>query len=211
MVIEKDVTIDLNGKTLTGNVADYLFVTDSNVNLTIKNGYITCKGGAVAARAGQLNMIDCNVTMTGDQRRNAVKIVGDVQAVITGGSYTYTGTLAQDQETDCYGIGISDGDVVLDTEVSGFPGGVSLAPGADDSEWPNVTINGGNYIGTEHYGLFMSGGDLTLNGEDMEFNGKNGDIYVYTYTGTINDVTFDFGASTYTLETLNQKIEDSKQ
>lgn len=75
---------------------------------------------------------------------------------------------------------------------------------------PNVTITGGSYSGQMYHRLNMNGGDLTLNGE-MEFDGKGGDIRVYTLTGTINEESFgDMGNKTYTLSELMAVIADKK-
>ena len=198
LTISNDVTLNLNGKTLTGNVDGYLF--ESSGNLTISGGDIVNTGGAVKTTDGTLTMTDCNVTVTGNKRRNAVYIQNITNAVITGGCYKATGTLAEGEATDWYGIGIVDGTVTLNTTVEGtFNGGVTLAP---DGTRPNVTITGGSYSGQMYHGLNMNGGDLTLNGE-MEFDGKGGDIRVYTLTGTINGKSFgEYGNQTYTLSEL---------
>ena len=208
LTVSNDVTLNLNGKTLTGNVEGYLF--ESNGNLTISNGYITNTGGAVKTTGGTLNMTDCNVTVTGNKRRNAVYITGKTNAVITGGQYTATGTLATGEGTDWYGIGIVDGTVTLNTKVDGtFNGGVTLAP---NGTRPNVTITGGSYSGQMYHGLNMNGGDLTLKEDvEMEFDGNGGDIRVYTLTGKINGVDFGTeGNKTYTLEELMSVIASKK-
>ena len=208
LTVSNDVTLNLNGKTLTGNVEGYLF--ESNGNLTISNGNITNTGGAVKTTGGTLNMTDCNVTVTGNKRRNAVYITGKTNAVITGGQYTATGTLATGEGTDWYGIGIVDGTVTLNTKVDGtFNGGVTLAP---NGTRPNVTITGGSYSGQMYHGLNMNGGDLTLKEDvEMEFDGNGGDIRVYTLTGKINGVDFGTeGNKTYTLEELMSVIASKK-
>ncbi len=210
LTISNDVTLNLNGKTLTGNVEGYLF--ESNGNLTISNGNITNTGGAVKTTGGTLNMTDCNVTVTGNKRRNAVYITEITEAVITGGCYKATGTLAEGESTDWYGIGIVDGKLTLNTTVEGtFNGGVTLAP---NGTRPNVTITGGSYSGQMYHGLNMNGGDLTLKEDtEMEFEGNGGDIRVYTKTGTINGVNFGFtldGKKNYTLEELKNVIAEKK-
>ena len=206
--ISNDVTLNLNGKTLAGAFREPCI--KSSGNLSISNGYITNDGGAVLTTGGTLNMTDCYVTMTKGYRENAVEITGDTKAVITGGWYKSTETLAAGEGTDWYGIGIVDGEVELNTTVEGtFGGGVTLAPQSGNR--PNVTITGGSYSGTIHHGLNMNGGDLTLNG-NIEFDGKGGDIRVYTYTGTINGVGFGTeGDKTYTLETLMSFINNKEQ
>lgn len=210
LTISNDVTLNLNGKTLTGNVDGYLF--ESSGNLTISGGDIVNTGGAVKTTDGTLTMTDCNVTVTGNKRRNAVYIQNITNAVITGGCYKATGTLAAGEATDWYGIGIVDGELTLNTTVEGtFNGGVTLAP---DGTRPNVTITGGSYSGQMYHGLNMNGGDLTLTEDaEMEFNGNSGDIRIYTKTGTVNDVVFDFtleGKKNYTLEELMAVIAEKK-
>lgn len=206
LTISNDVSLNLNGKTLTGTFREACI--KSSGNLSISNGYITNVGGAVLTTGGTLNMTDCKVTMTGSYRENAVEITGKTQAEITGGWYKATGTLAAGEATDWYGIGIVDGTVTLNTTVEGtFNGGVTLAPAGTR---PNVTITGGSYSGQMYHRLNMNGGDLTLNGE-MEFDGKGGDIRVYTLTGTINEESFgDMGNKTYTLSELMAVIADKK-
>lgn len=200
------VSLNLNGKTLTGNVEDYCMKNSGD--LTIFNGYITTQGGAVITTGGNLMMTDCEVTLTGSKWMNAVEVKGGT-AEITGGSYKSTGTLAVDERTDWYGIGIVNGTVTLNTTVEGtFCGGVTLAP--ESGNRPKVTITGGSYSGQMYHGLNLNGGDLTLNGE-MKFSGKGGDIRVYTLTGTINGVCFGSeGDKTYTLEELMNIINSKK-
>ena len=210
LTISNDVTLNLNGKNLTGNVDGYLF--ESSGNLTISDGDIVNTGGAVKTTDGTLTMTDCNVTVTGNKRRNAVYIQNITNAVITGGCYKATGTLAASEATDWYGIGIVDGKLTLNTTVEGtFNGGVTLAP---DGTRPNVTITGGSYSGQMYHGLNMNGGDLILTEDaEMEFNGNGGDIRIYTKTGTVNDVVFDFtleGKKNYTLEELMAVIAEKK-
>ena len=210
LTVSNEVTLNLNGKTLTGTVDGYLF--ESSGNLTISGGNIVNTGGAVKTTDGTLTMTDCNVTVTGNKRRNAVYIQDIDNAVITGGCYKATGTLAAGEATDWYGIGIVDGELTLNTTVEGtFNGGVTLAP---DGTRPNVTITGGSYSGQMYYGLNMNGGDLTLTEDaEMEFYGNGGDIRIYTKTGTVNDVTFGFtleGKKNYTLEELMAVIAEKK-
>ena len=196
MVIEKDITIDLNGKTLKNVATDNGWIT-SNAKLTIKNGSMSFDGTAVWAQSGELNLIDCDIIQTGTTGGNAVYVSEGVTAVISECSIEATGKNGNATAV-WYGIGVVGGNVtVKNSTVNGFHGGITALSNSV------LNIDGGEFIGTYWHGLNIYDAEVTLSNEP-EFDGKAGDVQVYQTTATINGVTFDAGI--YTQDQVYDKL-----
>lgn len=198
LAISKDVTLDLNGKTLKNVATDNGWIT-SNAKLTIKNGSMSFDGTAVYAQSGELNLIDCDIIQTGTTGGDGVYVSKDATVVISECSIEATGENV-DPDDVCYGIGVVGGNVtVKNSTVKGFHGGITAHSNSV------LNIDGGKFIGTVWHGLNIQETGVTVAlSNKPEFDGKAGDVQVYLTTATINGVTFDAGI--YTQEEVYEKL-----
>lgn len=170
----KDVTIDLNGKTLATNGANAIEMTSGVITLT--NGTINAVGGDVLnldtrVSNGQIEVnIGEDVVLTSDDYC-CVYVAGNV-VINTAGKLAVTGVYSAIQGN---GNSNSAGTIVNITggEISATDVGIYLP---QDGE---VNISGGTIIGTSAIycksgKLNISGGEFIANGEakEYEFNGN---------------------------------------
>ena len=180
----KEVSIDLNGKTLTTST-----VSDSNVpdditvkgTLIVKNGNVKTANTAFFASGGTLTLTDCDVTTTSTYGAAAVMVSGAAGKLnISGGSYTGQGADIHDR----YVIGVIGGSsATINTTVSGGNGGVTVI-GAS-----TANLTGGSYSGVKACGLYVAGGSTVTYANDCTFSGVEGNVVVGggTYgNGTVN-------------------------
>lgn len=142
------VTIDLNGKTLTGNIAN---VDGSNV--IISDGTINAVNPNSSAIETTGNLTLNNVEISSN--RHAVRVEGG-QTIINGGTYKAAGYAGRTQ----HAVNVSDGGVVIinDGTFVGPAGTVSDSGSAVNvGAGSTVTINGGDFSGGKSKTLAGSG------------------------------------------------------
>ena len=197
--ISNNVTLDLNGKTLTSTATNNGWITNTGT-LTIKNGSMSFDGTAVWANGGELNLIGCEITERGTTGGDCVYVSNNAEVVINECSIEATGT-NEDPDDVWYGIGVVGGNVtVTSTTVQGFHGGITAHSNSI------LNIDGGTFVGTYWHGLNIQEVGVTVDlNNNPEFEGLNDkDVQVYQKTATINNVTFEAGI--YTQEQVYEKL-----
>ena len=153
---ELEVTIDLDGKTLSGSILA------PNANLTVKNGTIVNEDASVSAieiNAGELALVNVNI----DSARHALRIDGTVVATINGGTYKSgigegTGSYHALNVSGAAEVTINGGTFI-------GPNGTTANSGAAVcvQSGSKVTIEGGDFSGGKNVTL-QSAGTLTVKG-----------------------------------------------
>ena len=179
----KEVSIDLNGKTLTTSGTMYDNSPDDITvcgTLTIKNGSIKTANTAIWANGGTLTMTDCNLSSSSTTGAAAV-CVSSGTLTITGGSYTGSPT---ETEYDRYVIGVKSNSTatISNATVQNGNGGVTVTGGS------TATLTGGSYSGGKACGLYVGKNSSVTYSGDCKFSGVEGDVVVYG--GTVNGVTY---------------------
>ena len=137
VTINKNVVVDLNGHTVNGAILP------SNGDITVKNGWIknTDNGqSAIEINSGKLNLTNVNI----ESARHAIRIDGDVQAVIDGGTYK---VVPVDGKT-VHAVNVSgNANVVIKNGEFIGPKGTVADSGAavNVQEGSTVTIEGGTF------------------------------------------------------------------
>ena len=85
LTLDKDITLDLGGKTVTGTVAEAAALLNITGDLTLKNGTLSTTGTALRA-ADCAVVIDKTVEISADA--NAVELSGSGKLTVTGGTIT---------------------------------------------------------------------------------------------------------------------------
>lgn len=143
VTIEKDVTIDLNQKTLNGAI-----LAGSKGNITVKNGSIknnNPKNSAIEINKGTLNVENVDI----ESERHAIRIDGDVTATINGGTYK----VLVNTKLSCHAVNVSgDAEVTIKDGTfygpKGTPNGSAMGGSAVNSYGDAVvTIEGGKFTG----------------------------------------------------------------
>lgn len=193
-----EITIDLNGKTLNGSILA------PNAKLTVRNGSIINTNAGVSAieiNSGELTLTDVNI----DSARHAVRIDGDVTAVIDGGIYrsaigTGKGTY--------HALNISgNADVTIKSGTFTGPKGTSADSGASVNvqTGSTVTINNGTFTGGKNNTL-AADGTLTVSGGTFDQNPE-------AYIADNLNVIYDSFKNLYTVTsewTLSVTADDSE-
>lgn len=149
VTINKNVVVDLNGHTVNGAILP------SNGDITVKNGWIknTDNGqSAIEINSGKLNLTNVNI----ESARHAIRIDGDVQAVIDGGTYK---VVPVDGKT-VHAINVSgNANVVIKNGEFIGPKGTVADSGAavNVQEGSTVTIEGGTFTGGKNNTLATKG------------------------------------------------------
>ena len=154
-----NVTIMLNGKTLTGSILA------KNANLTIEGGSIVNNDGNVSAveiNAGTLELTNVNI----ESARHAVRIDGPVTATINGGEYKLIPAAGRTHHavniSGAAKVTIEDGTFVGPKEsVSDSGSAVCVQSGA------TATIEGGDFSGGKNSTLGISG-SVTIKGGNFD-------------------------------------------
>lgn len=155
VTINKNVVVDLNGHTVNGAILP------SNGDITVKNGWIknTDNGqSAIEINSGKLNLTNVNI----ESARHAIRIDGDVQAVIDGGTYK---VVPVDGKT-VHAINVSGNAnvVIKNGEFIGPKGTVADSGAAVNVQaGSTVTIEGGTFTGGKNNTL-ASKDTLTVKG-----------------------------------------------
>jgi hypothetical protein len=152
-----EVTIDLNGKTLSGSIRA------PNAKLAVKNGTIVNENASVSAieiKAGTLNLVDVNI----DSARHALRIDGAVVATINGGTYKScigegTGSYHALNVSGAAEVTVKGGTFV-------GPKGTSADSGAAVcvQSGSKVTIEGGSFSGGKNNTLASAGSLAVMGG-----------------------------------------------
>ncbi len=149
VTINKNVVIDLNAHTVNGAILP------SNGDITIKNGWIknTDNGqSAIEINSGKLNLANVNI----ESARHAVRIDGEVEAVIDGGTYK---VVPIDGKT-VHAVNVSgNANVVIKNGEFIGPKGTVADSGAavNVQEGSTVTIEGGTFTGGKNNTLATKG------------------------------------------------------
>ncbi len=154
---EKAVTLDMNGKTWNGAIKP------SNAKLTIKNGTINNENVSISAieiTYGELNLNGVNIASA----RHAVRIDGDVEATINGGTYK----AAQGSGKGTYHAANISGNANVTIEDGTFvgPKGTSADSGSavKVQSGATVTIKGGDFSGGKNHTLSADGNLIVKGG-----------------------------------------------
>lgn len=137
VTINKNVVVDLNGHTVNGAILP------SNGDITVKNGWIKNTDNsqsAIEINSGKLNLANVNI----ESARHAVRIDGEVEAVIDGGTYK---VVPVDGKT-VHAVNVSgNANVVIKNGEFIGPKGTVADSGAavNVQEGSTVTIEGGTF------------------------------------------------------------------
>ena len=148
LVINKNITLDLNGKTVT-NSADPMLTVKSSANAAVKNGVIETAANAGAVRAQENSrLILEGVTITGEATTKdcpLLSIEGDAEVTVAGGSTLSVQASLTDTTQPAIFIGSSN---AADTPVVNIYGRVEGTPG-------HYLISGnGSYPATTYINIY---------------------------------------------------------
>ncbi len=149
VTINKNVVVDLNGHTVNGAILP------SNGDITVKNGWIKNTDNsqsAIEINSGKLNLANVNI----ESARHAVRIDGEVEAVIDGGTYK---VVPVDGKT-VHAVNVSgNANVVIKNGEFIGPKGTVADSGAavNVQEGSTVTIEGGTFTGGKNNTLATKG------------------------------------------------------
>ena len=87
LTLDKAITLDLGGKTLTGQNTQAEAMVSVTGDITIKNGTLSAPMGTALRASGCAVMLDRTVTVTA-AAGNAIELAGSGKLTITGGTYT---------------------------------------------------------------------------------------------------------------------------
>ena len=154
---EKAVTLDMNGKTWNGAIKP------SKAKLTIKNGTINNENASISAieiTYGELNLNGVNIASA----RHAVRIDGDVEATINGGTYKAAqgsgkGTYHAANISGNANVTITDGKFVGPKGTSADSGSALKVQSS-----ATVTIEGGDFSGGKNHTLSADGNLIVKGG-----------------------------------------------
>ena len=152
-----NIVLDLNGNTLTGHIAPCEPET-----LAVKNGSIVNTDSGVSAveiNKGNLTLTDVNI----ESARHAVRIDGEVTAVIDGG--TYKTTVIEAGKTQ-HALNVSgNANVTIKDGTFTGPNGTTADSGSavNAQAGSTVTIEGGTFTGGKNHTL-SAAGTLTVKG-----------------------------------------------
>ena len=177
--IDKSVTIDLGGNTITSSSRPFV-ISGDGIEFNLKNGSVVANGGGnwgvvLGANAGKIVLTDCNITaqegaigLLAGTTGNKIEINGGVyigldNAVISGNGSARDGDPNQ--------IIINGGTFNGKIQTSGYVACGIYAP------WKDViTINGGEFNIENGVGVLCRGGQVYINGGTFTTTGPNGEL-----------------------------------
>ena len=177
--IDKSVTIDLGGNTITSSSRPFV-ISGDGIEFNLKNGSVVANGGGnwgvvLGANAGKIVLTDCNITaqegaigLLAGTTGNKIEINGRVyigldNAVISGNGSARDGDPNQ--------IIINGGTFNGKIQTSGYVACGIYAP------WKDViTINGGEFNIENGVGVLCRGGQVYINGGTFTTTGPNGEL-----------------------------------
>lgn len=205
VTIDKDITLDLNGKTLTNTNAGKATISVTGGTVTVKNGTVT--GGTSyynieVKKDSGANLTLENVTATAG---NTGSSMIDNWGTLTITSGTYTGGLDVVKSEEGSTLTINDGKFELNYAVSNKYNGVILSAGT-------TKITGGEFIQnatTPKWGnpqvvlaMLVEGYDSTIEITGGTFtNNKSGSDNIFHGSGKANSSNFEVKGGTF-----NKKI-----
>lgn len=206
LVLDKDMTVDLNGKTLTKTGNSVAIVADNGADITLKNGTVNAQSHAVIAVGDSTVTIESgNYNSSNDTAIWAGSNSGEVgHVVINGGSVTSqefaVGAMQQGSSIEINGgiftardnaviagngtrgwggtdIVINDGTFIGGIQSSGY-----IACGIYQPQDGTLTVNGGTFRITNGVGILVRAGQVEVNGGTIittgDVQGKVGDSRV---------------------------------
>ncbi len=177
--IDKSVTIDLGGNTITSSSRPFV-ISGDGIEFNLKNGSVVANGGGnwgvvLGANAGKIVLTDCNITaqegaigLLAGTTGNKIEINGGVyigldNAVISGNGSARDGDPNQ--------IIINGGTFNGKIQTSGYVACGIYAP------WKDViTINGGEFNIENGVGVLCRGGQVYINGGTFTTTDPNGEL-----------------------------------
>ena len=177
--IDKSVTIDLGGNTITSSSRPFV-ISGDGIEFNLKNGSVVANGGGnwgvvLGANAGKVVLTDCDITaqegaigLLAGTTGNKIEINGGVyigldNAVISGNGSARDGDPNQ--------IIINGGTFNGKIQTSGYVACGIYAP------WKDViTINGGEFNIENGVGVLCRGGQVYINGGTFTTTGPNGEL-----------------------------------
>ena len=177
--IDKSVTIDLGGNTITSNSRPFV-ISGDGIEFNLKNGSVVANGGGnwgvvLGANAGKVVLTDCDITaqegaigLLAGTTGNKIEINGGVyigldNAVISGNGSARDGDPNQ--------IIINGGTFNGKIQTSGYVACGIYAP------WKDViTINGGEFNIENGVGVLCRGGQVYINGGTFTTTDPNGEL-----------------------------------
>lgn len=177
--IDKSVTIDLGGNTITSSSRPFV-ISGDGIEFNLKNGSVVANGGGnwgvvLGANAGKIVLTDCNITaqegaigLLAWTTGNKIEINGGVyigldNAVISGNGSARDGDPNQ--------IIINGGTFNGKIQTSGYVACGIYAP------WKDViTINGGEFNIENGVGVLCRGGQVYINGGTFTTTDPNGEL-----------------------------------
>lgn len=177
--IDKNVTIDLGGNTITSSSRPFV-ISGDGIEFNLKNGSVVANGGGnwgvvLGANAGKVVLTDCDITaqegaigLLAGTTGNKIEINGGVyigldNAVISGNGSARDGDPNQ--------IIINGGTFNGKIQTSGYVACGIYAP------WKDViTINGGEFNIENGVGVLCRGGQVYINGGTFTTTDPNGEL-----------------------------------
>lgn len=177
--IDKSVTIDLGGNTITSSSRPFV-ISGDGIEFNLKNGSVVANGGGnwgvvLGANAGKVVLTDCDITaqegaigLLAGTTGNKIEINGGVyigldNAVISGNGSARDGDPNQ--------IIINGGTFNGKIQTSGYVAYGIYAP------WKDViTINGGEFNIENGVGVLCRGGQVYINGGTFTTTDPNGEL-----------------------------------
>lgn len=177
--IDKSVTIDLGGNTITSSSRPFV-ISGDGIEFNLKNGSVVANGGGnwgvvLGANAGKIVLTDCDITaqegaigLLAGTTGNKIEINGGVyigldNAVISGNGSARDGDPNQ--------IIINGGTFNGKIQTSGYVACGIYAP------WKDViTINGGEFNIENGVGVLCRGGQVNINGGTFTTTDPNGEL-----------------------------------
>lgn len=177
--IDKSVTIDLGGNTITSSSRPFV-ISGDGIEFNLKNGSVVANGGGnwgvvLGANAGKIVLTDCDITaqegaigLLAGTTGNKIEINGGVyigldNAVISGNGSARDGDPNQ--------IIINGGTFNGKIQTSGYVACGIYAP------WKDViTINGGEFNIENGVGVLCRGGQVYINGGTFTTTDPNGEL-----------------------------------
>ena len=185
------ITLDLNGKKVSGNDSDTISVTKANTVLTIKNGTLESNGnncGGIYVKNATVTLENCTLIGTNDSMSCAVYASNGATIIIND----------CDLSANHYALIMMSANVTVNGGTFEAPTSVSTN-GTDIYDDATLTINGGTFNGaiywpangkltindgtfTANTAIYLKSGSLEINGGTFIGNGENQD-YEYTLSG----------------------------
>ncbi len=177
------IVLDLNGNTLNGYIAPC-----NPASLTVKNGSIVntdSSASAIEVNSGMLTLENVNIKSA----RHAVRIDGDVEAVINGGEYMLNATSGTRHAVNVSGAA----NVTIKAGTFIGPKGTTMDSGSAVcvQTGATVTIEGGNFSGGKNATLGVSG--------TMSITGGTFDQDPANYLAAEKQVVYDDVTGLYTV------------